>query len=344
MKRNTVVTIQGEKFSINGKPTYEGRVWNGYPIEGLLMNTRMVQATFDDINPETTHNWVYADTGKWDAERNLNEFLANMPAYRDHGVLAFTVNLQGGSPYGYSALDTQIWHNSGVTPEGDLRPEYMSRMEKVIERADELGMVVILGIYYFGQERHLKDEAAIRRGVENVADWVLEKGFTNVLIEVNNECNIIYRQPILRPERVHELIELAKSRKAPDGRSLLVGTSYGGNHVPEPNVVKSSDFLLVHGNSVEDPQRIAEMVQQARQVEGYRPMPILFNEDDHFNFDAPMNNFVAAVSQYASWGYFDYRMKDEGYDEGYQSVPVNWGISSERKRGFFQLAKEITGY
>lgn len=36
-------------------------------------------------------------------------------------------------------------------------------------------------------------------------------------------------------------------------------------------------------------------------------------------------------------------MKDEGLDEGYQSVPVNWGLSSERKRGFFTLLKQITG-
>jgi hypothetical protein len=193
MKRHTAVTIQGEKFFINGKPTYAGRKWKGCLVEGLLMNTRMVQATFDDLNPQTRHNWVYADTSAWDAERNLSEFQASMPTYRDHGVLAFTTNLQGGSPYGYSKMDEQIWHNSGVTPEGDLRPEYMSRMERVIERADELGMVVIMGIYYFGQERHLKDEAAIKRGVENAVDWVLEKGFTNVLIEVNNECNIIYR-------------------------------------------------------------------------------------------------------------------------------------------------------
>ena len=79
---------------------------------------------------------------------------------------------------------------------------------------------------------------------------------------------------------------------------------------------------------MEDPQRIAEMVQQTRQVAGYRPKPILFNEDDHFDFEQPENNFTAAVSEYASWGYFDFRMKDEGFDEGYQSVPVNWGISS----------------
>ena len=39
----------------------------------------------------------------------------------------------------------------------------------------------------------------------------------------------------------------------------------------------------------------------------------------------------------------DYRMKGDGFDDGYQSVPVNWGISSERKRQFFSLLKEMTG-
>ena len=34
-------------------------------------------------------------------------------------------------------------------------------------------------------------------------------------------------------------------------------------------------------------------------------------------------------------------MKGEGFDEGYQSVPVNWGISSERKKAFFSILKEI---
>jgi hypothetical protein len=162
-------------------------------------------------------------------------------------------------------------------------------------------------------------------------------------VEVNNECNIIYTQPIMQPERVHELIEQVKSIRR-DGRRLMAGTSYGGDHVPRANVVRVSDFILMHGNGVEDPNRIIEMVQQVRAVEGYRPMPVIFNEDDHFKFDQPMNNFVAAVSQYASWGYFDYRMKDEGFSEGFQSVPVDWGIQSERKRGFFQLAKEISGF
>jgi hypothetical protein len=104
-----------------------------------------------------------------------------------------------------------------------------------------------------------------------------------------------------------------------------------------------SDYLLLHGNGVSDPERIAGMVRQTRKVPGYFPKPILFNEDDHFNFDKPKNNFTAAISEYASWGYFDFRMKGEDFHQGYQSVPVSWGLSSERKRGFFRLTAAITG-
>ena len=34
--RHTVVSIQGEAFHLNGRPTYEGRVWRSHRIEGLL--------------------------------------------------------------------------------------------------------------------------------------------------------------------------------------------------------------------------------------------------------------------------------------------------------------------
>ena len=81
----------------------------------------------------------------------------------------------------------------------------------------------------------------------------------------------------------------------------------------------------------------------AADLDSYRGQPILFNEDDHFNFDADDNNMLAAIDRYASWGYFDYRMSGEGFEQGYQSVPVNWGINSERKRGFFALLSTITG-
>jgi hypothetical protein len=45
----------------------------------------------------------------------------------------------------------------------------------------------------------------------------------------------------------------------------------------------------------------------------------------------------------AGWGYFDYRMKGEGFADGYQRVPVDWSIDSARKRGFFGLLEKVTG-
>jgi hypothetical protein len=336
----TSVSIQGEKFFINDKPTFQGRSWQGNSIEGLLPNSRMVQGIFDDLNPQTQSRWVYADTKVWDASRNTYEFIQAMPLWKKHGLLAFTINLQGGSPEGYSK--NQPWHNSAITETGELHPAYMARLKQIIDRADELGMVVILGLFYFGQDEKIKDEAAVIRAVDNSIDWLFDNGYRNVLVEINNECNINYDHAILQPDRVHELIERVKNRTR-DGKRFLVSTSYGGGTIPKPNVVRSADFLLLHGNGVQEPNRIKEMVQQTRQVEGYKPMPIVFNEDDHFDFEKPVNNFTAATSVYASWGYFDFRMKEEGFDEGYQSVPVNWGISSSRKKGFFNKLEEITG-
>jgi hypothetical protein len=82
----------------------------------------------------------------------------------------------------------------------------------------------------------------------------------------------VYDHAILRQSRIHELIERVK-RTERNGRRLLAGTSYGGGFVPLENVVRVSDFLLIHGNGVSNPDRIVEMAQQTRKVAGYRPMP-----------------------------------------------------------------------
>jgi hypothetical protein len=337
--RKTEVAIRGDGFLINGRPTYAGRVWRGRSIEGLLLNARMVQGIFDDLNPATRAMWAYPDTGRWDPERNTREFLAAMPEWRRHGLLAFTINLQGGSPQGYTK-GRQPWHNSAITAAGELRPEYMDRLGRILDRADELGMVVIMGVFYFGQDERLEDESAVLRALERAADWVLDRGYRNVLLEVNNECDVQYDHAILRPTRVHELIERVKARRRGD-RRLLVGTSYGGGRIPGERVVRVSDFLLLHGNGVGRPGRIAEMVRETRRVPGYRPMPILFNEDDHFEFDRPENNLDAALSEHASWGYFDPGAND--YRDGYQSPPVRWGINTPRKRAFLARVREIAG-
>lgn len=220
-------------------------------------------------------------------------------------------------------------------------------MERIIDRADELGMVVILGFFYFGQDERVKDEAAVVAATDNTVDWLLRHRYTNVIIEIGNEVNHPrYEHKILGADRNPELMARVRDRSAgkvdsPAGR-LLVSTSLTGGALPSEALIDASDFVLLHGNGVKDPKQIATMVQKVRGAKTYRDQPILFNEDDHFDFDKPENNMISSISKYAGWGYFDYRMKDEGFDEGYQSVPVNWGLSSPRKRGFFSLLAEVT--
>lgn len=349
-KPKTVVTIKGDDFYINGEITLKGRSLENISLEGLLPNSRMVQGIFDDLNPETRDLWKYPDTGTWDPERNTREFIAAMPLWRSHGLLAFTLNLQGGSPTGYG--NNKGWINPGFHKNGEPIREYFKRLEKVLDKADDLGMVVILGIFYFGQDEQLENETAIKNAVQNTVKWLFTKNYRNVIIEIANECDVkSYDHAILKPDRIHELIDLVRNMKDPaSGYRFLVSTSYAGGKIPGTNVVKSADFLLIHGNGVKDPARITEMVEATRKVEGYHPVPVLFNEDDHFDFDKPVNNMLSALKAGASWGYFDFRQRGEtlsadkqDFKEGYQSIPVDWGINSQRKKEFFELLSKITG-
>ena len=54
--KQTEVSIHGDAFHLNGRPTYAGRIWRGCKIEGLLFNSRMVQGIFDD-------QWEYQPNG-----------------------------------------------------------------------------------------------------------------------------------------------------------------------------------------------------------------------------------------------------------------------------------------
>ena len=339
--RQTAVSIVGGDFYINGQPTHAGRSWQGHRMEGLLLNSRMVQATFDDLNPETSRRWAYADTGKWDAERNVREFIVALPEWKRHGLLAITVNFQGGSPEGYSSR--QPWETGAFTSEGALRPEFAERMRRVLDAADGQGMVVIAGYFYFGQSPRFSGNEAVVRATDEATRWLLDGGWRNVLVEINNESNPKYLPPILRPDRVSELISRVRQTKARDGHTLLAGTSFGGCVVPATNVIAVSDFALIHGNGATRTEQITGLIRQTRALPTFKPMPVLINEDDHENFDQPVNHLTAAVSEHVSWGWFDYRRKGEGPDEGYQSPPVDWGIRSERKRAFFQICRELTG-
>ena len=107
---------------------------------------------------------------------------------------------------------------------------------------------------------------------------------------------------------------------------------------------KGEPLLLIHGNGGSKTEQIQDLINKTMEVDGFRVMPIINNEDDHFDFEKETNNLTTSLKNYVSWGYFDYRLRGEtNIIEGYQTVPVDWGINSQRKKAFFEKIKEITG-
>ena len=338
--RHSRVGIEGQQFTINGQPTLAGREYDGHSLEGLLFNARMVQALFDDEHPSTRPIFAYPDTGTFDPDRNVTECCRAMPSWqgdrRQSRLQAITVNFQGGRPV--RAAPDQPWRVSGFTADGSLKPAWLERLHRLLTRADTLGLVVILGYFYFGQEDVFRDDEAVRTAATNLTDWLLTNEFTNVLVEVTNECNVNYDRRPFQPEHIDELIRTIQARSRA-GWHYDVGVSFGGGTVPTSQVIEASDYVLMHGNGVEHPDRIREMVEETRADPAYDDEPIVFNEDDHYEFDAADNNMEAAISRYASWGYFDPGTND--YASGFQCPPVDWRIRTDRERAFFRQLHRI---
>ncbi len=349
----TEIAIDGTGFLINGRPTYEGVTHYGRPVAGLLMNSRMVQAIFDDECEETRARWRYPDTGVWDPDRNTAEFCAHLPEYRSHGLLAVTVGLQGGGSI-YTPEVYEQYHNSAFRPDGSFRQPYFDRLLRVLKAADAAGMVVLVNYFYWKQVQRIPEDAALSRIVEETTDWLLRTGCRNILVDVANESASWWKRPALEPENIHRAIEIVQQTTL-NGRRLLAGASTGGgDHLPAGKWMATEDFSLPHGNGL-SADRLRAKLRRLKEMEEFRqrPRPVVVNEDSVF-----VANMEAAIEEYCSWGFYcqgygsDYRdrmdWKEHGrearYEDlsGFQTVPVNWGINTPIKKAFFTALKAIT--
>lgn len=88
------ITIENDKFLFDDRLTYSDFPTARPEALGRLMNSRMVQATFDDENPETVKLFSYPDGSPFDPDRQTDEFVAALPSFRRHGVLPYCCHAQ----------------------------------------------------------------------------------------------------------------------------------------------------------------------------------------------------------------------------------------------------------
>ena len=243
-----------------GKWIVAGRVTNeGSPAEGLLMNVRMVNSTFED-----------SERPDFDPEANLQRFICKLPEYRSVGVNAVTLCLQGGMP-GYENNN-----NSAFLQDGSLYAPYIARVKRAIEACALNGIAVILGLFYQRQSSQLRDEQAVQNGVVNALSWVQNlrsQGLSNVLIEIANEhAHSGFVHTIIRSGvGMASLLALAK-KTAPE---VLVTASGLGDGRIDPDVASACDFLTPHWNGT----KLDNIEERIKSLKKYAK-PLVCNEDD----------------------------------------------------------------
>jgi hypothetical protein len=239
------VTIAEKRWHIDGNVTYPGAA-----AEGLLMNVRMVNSTFEDRNRTD-----------FDPDANTETFLKAIPSYYEYGIRAFTLCLQGGMP-GYEDA-----FNSAYESDGSLRESYLARVERVIRACDDIGIAVILGCLYQRQDGIFPGGSAVQQAVINTVQWVGDTGFQNVVIEVANEhAHRGFTHDIIRRPDEHAEMILRVKEANPD---LIVSTSGMGSGRKSDVVAEAVDFIIIHFNNTDMadvPERIESMKQFGKAV------------------------------------------------------------------------------
>ena len=223
-----------------------------------------------------------------------------------------------------------------------------------LTRADELGMVAILGYFYFGQDQRLKDEAAVQRGKDlNATNWILDCWIPER--PGGSEQRV---QRLLRPRHSEAASGARTDRAGPEVRLETAGDSSSppalAGRPPEAQrehpdtpitsaVVKQSDFVLIHGNGPNDPVLIRAL--HCRDAQPNRDIGRCRSSSTRIRTSAsprPTNHLLASVERgLRLWGYDE--QGQNNYQDGFQSPPVNWTVNTENKKQFFELVKKVTG-
>ena len=340
--RKTEVSIHGEAFRINGRPTYEGGRWHGQRIEGLLLNARMVQGIFDDLNPETRPSGPIPTPAAGTPSATRASSSPPCPSGGATGCWPSPSTSRAAVPQGYSK-----GRSPGTTrpsrPRATLRPAYMARLEKILDRADELGMVVILGVFYFGQDERLRDEAAVVRGRRRrrrlgARPRLPQRAGRDRTTSATSRYD--HADP---PARAGPRADRAgEARSARRGRRLLrrheLRRRHGAPRERRPGRRLPADARQRRERSRADRRdgpadaARAGLPAHADPVQRGRPLRFRQAAEQH----RPPRSASTPRGATSTRARANYR-------DGYQCPPVNWQINTARKRAFFAKVAEVSG-
>jgi hypothetical protein len=116
------------------------------------------------------------------SEATTAQLIEQLDHYRGFGVNSISVYVMG----------SRFSDVKGYRPDASLDPVYSGRLARIIEAADQRGMVVLVGCLYWSTSRAKEDlahwkQADANRAVANTVRWLKERNYRNVFVDPDNE-------------------------------------------------------------------------------------------------------------------------------------------------------------
>ena len=163
-------------FHINGQPTYAGRTWQGHKIEGLLLNSRMVQGIFDDLNPETVEQVGlsrHGQVGRRAEHARVHRRDAGVAEARPLGVHDQPARRQPAGLFAEISPGTTRPSTPTASCGRTTWPAWSGFSTKPTSWAWSRSSASSTSARTSGWQ----DEAAVKRAVDNTVDWVFDRGY-----------------------------------------------------------------------------------------------------------------------------------------------------------------------
>ncbi len=293
--------------------TYTGGLYRRQ-ARGKLMTLRLGQSLFDD-------EWL--EERQFDPDGNTSRVIEALDFYKQHGVLALTVSLQAGNP-GYDKTINGIARNgsakhgkdggaliSAFAPDGSLKREWLARLDRLLKAADQREMVVCLTYFHPEQDEIFTEPEAIAAAARNITDWLIEKNFRNVIINVADEWDLGGRSwdhARFIPENIDRLVELVRERFNHADYTLPIGASSSGKMSYPDSLARVCDLVLLHG----DGRTPGEKLSRLRQIRSTgRAMWMIGDDNGRETTPANLSREKASADalfkEGAGWGYMPWK-------------------------------------
>ncbi len=116
------------------------------------------------------------------SDANTDQLIGHLDTFKSYGVNTVSVFFMG----------SRFGDVKGYNPDATLNPTCAGRMARIIEAADDRGMIVLVGCLYWSTSTANDDlggwtQADANRAIANTVRWLKDHDYRNVFVDVDNE-------------------------------------------------------------------------------------------------------------------------------------------------------------